>query len=505
MKAFGDCVDYGIIGEGEHTVAELAAVLEEAGNLNEVNGIIYRREGLYYKTAPRAEIGNLDELPYPDYEGLEYAEILKRTVNDPAALGRQRFGYISLSRSCPFGCTFCFHPSGTKYRRRSLKSAFDEIDYLMTKYQVENFYVEDELFVARKEDLTEFCQEITKRKVGFVIQLRVDMVDEEKLIMLRDAGCLSVSFGLESADDRILRSMNKRITVSQIEEALALCYKLGINIIGNFIFGDPAETLETYSRTMQWWYEHEKYPIWLHPIIAYPGSAIYKYACAKGIISDPVAFIKEGCPLINLTGMSDKEYRTMVTDIGMASKTSETIDDTEALYEGNNKACIKSRCLHCHRENTYRGVDVFRNTALLRCPHCYKQVYLIAADYMDMATVRDNISLLDKVCLWPMVNSVATVSRLLPEFIASDKVYFVDASPMKHHVNYKGKIIHSPKIIEEKRIDTVILMSSASFLVEDIMHSIRREHPSVQNVIFIGDLADAEFSLKKHNLLQQKE
>ena len=55
------------------------------------------------------------------------------------------------------------------------------------------------------------------------------------------------------------------------------------------------------------------------------------------------------------------------------------------------------------------------------------------------------------------------------------------------------------------RVDTVILMSSASFLVEDIMYSIRREHPSVQNVIFIGDLADVEFSLKKHNLLQQKD
>lgn len=229
-------VDIGVIGEGEVTICELADALEGKRDLDTVNGIIYKKAGKYHTTLPREEIKDLDALPYPDYEGLEYDKLLEKMSNDIGGQGTDRFGYISLSRSCPFNCTFCFHPAGSKYRRRSIDSAFKEIDYLIEKFQIENLYIEDELFAFRKDDVAKFCEEIKKRGLSYVIAMRVDMVNRENLIMLRDSGCLSISFGLESMDNRILKSMKKHIRVKQIESALEICHEVGINIIGNFIF-----------------------------------------------------------------------------------------------------------------------------------------------------------------------------------------------------------------------------------------------------------------------------
>ena len=168
---------------------------------------------------------------------------------------------VSFGRSCPFNCTFCFHPSGTKYRKRSIDSVFEEIDYLIEHYHIKNIAVTDELFVRKMEDAKEFCRRITQRGIGYVISLRVDMVNREMLTLLRDSGCLSIGFGLESADNSILASMKKHITVEQIDDAMGLCCELGLNCMGNFIFGDQNETYETAMNTINWWKNHPQYRI----------------------------------------------------------------------------------------------------------------------------------------------------------------------------------------------------------------------------------------------------
>ena len=203
-----ETVDYGVIGEGELTVCELADALEGNRTCENVEGIIFRRDdGSWQTTSQRPEIMDLDALPYPDYESMEFAEVLDKLPTDIYALGKGRFGFVSFGRSCPFNCTFCFHPSGTQYRKRSMESVFREIDYLIEKFNIRNIAITDELFVAKIDDVKEFCQKIKARNIGFVISLRVDMVRRDMLELLKDAGCLAVAFGLESADDRILKSM----------------------------------------------------------------------------------------------------------------------------------------------------------------------------------------------------------------------------------------------------------------------------------------------------------
>nr|MCR4925134.1 B12-binding domain-containing radical SAM protein [Clostridiales bacterium] len=311
MEAF-EIADYGIIGEGEITICELADALEGKRDIHSVDGIIFKENGQWTITAQRAEIMDLDSLPYPDYEGFEYDVLLDKKPTDIYALNQGRFGIVSFGRSCPFNCTFCFHPSGTKYRKRSMDSVFKEIDYLIEKYNIRNIAVTDELFVHKIEDVKEFCKRIKERNIGYVISLRVDMVNEEMFQLLKDSNCLSVGFGLESADNSVLKSMKKHITVEQIDEALALCKRIGLNSMGNFIFGDENETYEKAMNTINWWKAHPQYRIALHMIVLYPGSELYRNAVKNGAIKDQVQFIKDGCPYTNISKMTDEEYKDIM-------------------------------------------------------------------------------------------------------------------------------------------------------------------------------------------------
>ena len=157
--------DYGMIGEGEATICELAEVAEGKRAPHTVKGLIFQENGGWTVTEPRPEIMDLDALPFPDYEGFSFGELLDKEPTDIYALNQGRFGMVSFGRSCPFNCTFCFHPSGARYRKRSIDSVFQEIDYLIEHYHIKNIAVTDELFVRKIEDAREFCRRISERGI----------------------------------------------------------------------------------------------------------------------------------------------------------------------------------------------------------------------------------------------------------------------------------------------------------------------------------------------------
>ena len=86
----------------------------------------------------------------------------------------------------------------------------------------------------------------------------MDDITPELIAILKNGGCKVMSFGLESADNRVLKSMRKGTTVEQIERTLKLVYDSGISFEGAFIFGDIAETRETADNTLKWWHAHSE-------------------------------------------------------------------------------------------------------------------------------------------------------------------------------------------------------------------------------------------------------
>ena len=485
--------DYGMIGEGEVTICELAEVAEGIRDPHTVKGLIFRENGGWTVTEPRPEIMDLDALPFPDYEGFSFGELLDKEPTDIYALNQGRFGMVSFGRSCPFNCTFCFHPSGTRYRKRSIDSVFQEIDYLIERYGIRNIAVTDELFVRKLEDAKEFCRRISQRGIGFVISLRVDMVNREMLTLLRDSGCLSIGFGLESADNSVLASMKKHITVEQIDYALGLCRELGLNCMGNFIFGDQNETVETAMNTINWWKAHPQYRIALHMIILYPGSEMYHLAVAKGIIPDQVEFIKRGCPITNASKMSEQEYRGIELMISMLNQgRTDRLEQAEVAHTGFGKAALLGRCPHCGTRNIWKNQDVFRSLGNIICGGCGASMNVIPADYVGTRSEENYRRLKGhKVGLWPMTNAIAEFLDITPSAL-EENTFLIDSSKTKQGALYRGKPVCAPDILDKEQIDTVFVAVTTSIATE-IIDELKTKHPSVKHILFLGDIISENF------------
>lgn len=486
-----EVADYGMIGEGEITICELADVIEGKRDAHTVDGLIFKENDKWTITNPRAEITDLDSVPFPDYEGFDFEELLSKRSTKWFGYGSDNFCSMSLGRSCPFNCTFCFHPSGTKYRRRSLENFFQEVDYLIEKYKINSIFISDELFLPKFEEAKQFCAEVVRRGISFGVYHRVDMVNREILELLRDSGCKQILFGLESADNRILKSMCKHITIEQIEKALELCKEIGIEAAGAFIFGDEEETTETARNTINWWKAHPDYNITTDLIIMYPGSVLYQNALKKGIIKDEVAFIKAGCPYTNASKLTEQEYKDLALEISMLSHERNSINAGQIKYRGSGTADYVAECPNCRTVNKIKSWKVFDTWRSPICEKCGQHIHVKLSD-ADKELAENNFKLLKNrnVAIWPMISVVENMRRSVPS-IMGDNVYFVDSAAVKQGACHYNKVVHSSSIIAEKEVDTVFL--TARGIAEVAIVDELKKFSTVKHIFFAEDLLDPDF------------
>ncbi len=360
--------DIGVVGEGEEAAVELLHALEQGQDLSRVAGILYRdASGKTVSTGPRPFIEDLDSVPFPDYEGFNFE------------LCHEHQGTYDMvsSRGCPFHCTFCFSALGRgRYRARSIDNVISEIRHLVDTYGVKSVGLMDEVFALRKERILDFCGKVEPFGLAWYAQLRCGVVDEQLLARMHETGCRMVFYGLESMSPEVLRSMNKKLKPAEIEQALEMTYQSCMESFGNFIFGDPEETAETAWQTLDWWLAHRRYFVNLGKIDCWPGTKIYHDAVARGVIKDKIAFIEQGCPLINMTQLPEEEFMELIRCVWLLHEgllwpgglVSANVD-----AQGSASACC--RCPHCgaqvlleHLERTPMHRD--RHAHQLPCSQC---------------------------------------------------------------------------------------------------------------------------------------
>ena len=314
--------DYGMIGEGEITVNALSYAIEHGGDASRLPGVICRKDGEWVANTDFPETEDLDSIPYPDYEGFEYGRILygdKYANKWTKRSGSNRILYLNITRSCPYLCTFCFHTCGNHFRSMSMDGIFRFLDWMLERYPgIEALSIDGELTLHNERFSLEFCRRLAPYHLKWRANTRADIVTEIMLRAMRECGCTSVMFGIESACNSILKNMKKRLTVEQIERAFEAADRAGIYARGTLIFGDPEETLDTLRTTLRWYLSHRKWSdidcfwnITLGLIKAYPGTALYWDACSRGLIKDKVQFLKDGCPPINMSKLSDEVYDSL--------------------------------------------------------------------------------------------------------------------------------------------------------------------------------------------------
>jgi len=183
---------------------------------------------------------------------------------------------------------------------------------MVKRYRINRILFFDECLALDKERLRAICKIIKELRdevsweLKWSPQLTVRGVDEEILYELRDSGADAISYGFESMSPVVLKSMNKPITPEMISSVFHNTLKAGIGVIGNFIFGDVAETKETAQTTLDWWRNNSKGQIDLLFIQPYPGSKIYEHCLQKGIIKDKVDFIQNRMRTSNWYNMTDR-------------------------------------------------------------------------------------------------------------------------------------------------------------------------------------------------------
>jgi len=484
-------VDIGVIGQGEITMHELATALNEGQSYEHVPGLVFKSGDRYITTCVRQDIKNLDDLPFPDYDGFAFPEYM-RQINYEVA-------YITASRSCPFKCTFCFHPSGDRYRKRSLDNIFQEIDYLIGTYKVDTLVISDELFAPKRDRVIEFCQRIAPYNLKWAVQLRVCDVDEEMLTIMRDTGCISISYGIESADDRILTSMAKKIKLSQVENALKLTYEIGIDIQGGLIFGDAAETAESVKNSLEWYDKHAHYALDLNMIHIFPGTVLYKNALANGILKDPIKFLTDGCPLINVSQLSDQEYRDLSSALyerNMRAKYEPKIFEVNEI-KADGSCVATMACNKCGNEMTVNadGMHIQR----LSCPVCKQRYYIDPFKKLigRQPRLTGGFSADDHVVLWGAGEICIKLLDNYPEF-KNDKYVVVDSSKSRQGYTVCGKVIYPVEYINEHEIKTVLV--TVVRRKDEILRQLAA-FPSVEDIYLprmeVIDNEHAEFKLDR--------
>ena len=365
--------DFGVIYEGEETALELVRWIESKPNCldnPEIKGIVYtsKADGRVHINPTRGPIKNLDALPYPDLDIFEYEKYISRQFtggwNLYSTSDYPRPYSIVSARGCTAACSFCYHTTGPSYRYRSVENIMAEIKYAVEKYHINFFTFLDELFSYDKPRLLKFCalfQEYQKTipwRVEMYCNLRVDCVDGEILDALKSCKNVVIGLGLESMSPVVLKSMRKHITPEQTKQCLKLIAERKLVPQGVYIFGDPAETLETANETLSFIQNHPELTrggVFVGFVIPFPGTGIYKDALKSGLIPDETRSIECITDLYeattNFTKLSNKDFeklKAMVNGLRIKSRI-ESVPKIISPYTMNGKKYIEVFviCPHC--------------------------------------------------------------------------------------------------------------------------------------------------------------
>lgn len=269
--------DYGVVGEGDITIVELMeALAHDRARIPTIPGIIFRHEGTLTRTAPRALIRNLDELPFPAYDAIEnldeYQPSLHRRSDSKSMM-------VITSRGCPMGCTFCDRTVlGHRYRSYSVPYVVELMKYLWDRFGIRHFDLEDENMGLHEQRFADFCDRLITDLPGitWTCSMRADHVTGDKLKRMHAAGCRNITFGIESGSQEMLDAFKKNLKAETIRSAVELVKHNAIEVSGSFIIGGVGETEKTMDESIRFLKKLALDYFYLWYLAPMPGSEVAK-------------------------------------------------------------------------------------------------------------------------------------------------------------------------------------------------------------------------------------
>jgi radical SAM superfamily enzyme YgiQ (UPF0313 family) len=267
-----------ILGEPEFTALELAGRLSSGKDIKGLSGIAVRNNGGVIVNGKADFAENLDDLPFPARDLMDNKKYILPITNEPYTL-------IIPSRGCPHDCIFCTASKyyGKKLRSRSPENIIDEVKEVKNRYAINNIVMWADTFTLNREFVVKVCRLFIKEKAGvrWMCNSRVDTVDPEMLKLMKESGCIGVSYGVESGNQKILDNIKKRVTLEQIENAIKWTQEAGMEAMAHVIFGLPGETKETIKETVDFLIRTSPDYVQIYCATPFPGTEFYEMCKEK--------------------------------------------------------------------------------------------------------------------------------------------------------------------------------------------------------------------------------
>jgi len=240
-------IDYGVIGDAEIYLPGLLDRLAGGGDPAKAEGVVYRRNGEVHVNLDEPILHRTSTEP-PLFPA---RHLLDNSLYHSVLTQRKNYTGITTARGCRFRCAFCD-------RSRNNVILFppdyvvDEMEQCYRDHGIVEFDIFDAVFPVDRRRTIAICQEIVRRglPISWSIRSRIDSVDAELLEIMHDAGCRAIYYGIESANLRILRNLNKHVSFDQVREVTRKSRRLGIQTLGFFIVGSPGETRDTVRESV---------------------------------------------------------------------------------------------------------------------------------------------------------------------------------------------------------------------------------------------------------------
>ncbi len=318
--------DVVVMGEGEITCLEVLKAFENNTSLDQIEGISFKRNGEIVKT-PKRKAAKLTEFPMVNWDFFDvkrYNEKAKNGANAIKDIDEVVIMPITTARGCVRRCTFChFVFWDDPYRIRKPEEIMVEIKRDIEKYGANLFNFWDDLSFASMKQTERLCDAILESglKFNWNAAVRTDLFGdprftfEEKLRVankMKEAGCISVNFSLESGDEEILKMMEKEVKLEYFAEQIRVLRAAGIISSTSVVFGYPIETKETIRKTFQMCLENKLYPS-IGYLLPLPYTGMYQYAKDNGFITDEDRYLtditerQDFC--LNMTKMTTDEIQ----------------------------------------------------------------------------------------------------------------------------------------------------------------------------------------------------
>lgn len=304
-RAFDKTFDYAFIGEAEKSFPMFLKEYEKNRKVTNVQGMLYRKGNEIISTGPAEIIRDLDSIPFPARHLLNYKNYHIGTLK-----GNKNFASIMTIRGCPYKCIFCnTDVFGKKIRKHSPERVVEEIKEIKENFGIKHIIFLDDTLTMDKKHISDICDLIEKEKIKITFEgsTRANLVDEALIEKLARNGLIRLSFGLESVDENIRRTMKKRVPLESYDIANKLTNKYCIETLNSCMVGLPGESEETIRKTLAYLRNsREIKQANISIAIPYPGTELYEMA-KKG---------ENGLELLTEDFSKYRRYNSAVMNVG---------------------------------------------------------------------------------------------------------------------------------------------------------------------------------------------